>query len=460
MCLVTGGLLLVSKCPQFYKQREVTIFLTFCYLNLDFYLLRLLKLLILRLNQISVDSFRSVTKFISVVWKASFDALDFVLTFAVELTRSISNATNTYIIKPIWKFSNHGALVIWNSPYISFAASCFAISFAFFCHANNLNLWVKLVSIVEFCQSKVALHVLPRGFDMLLRIEWENWYHYTVSSCSNGIFASKSIVANGFPTENIWLITVNQSLFKLSELPSLGWTLYFVHLGGGASSRALGGELKVFIRGIMKAIYYPLIFSFVLTTVPFFRHFQCLTFSFGKFYTTYTVVSAVVMMLEMNRLRNAPDVSVWNASRHRRHPYRQPYFANVATNALIENNRNRHVDHRRTTTSSSPSSQVADTKPFGYLKTMTPPSTVFESTECPICMDDLLSGKDCTEKVLSGDRQHYHSDLTLPCGHIYHADCILDWLMEQPHCPSCRQVVPAHEVGVLSTTNFIQDAFL
>ena len=30
------------------------------------------------------------------------------------------------------------------------------------------------------------------------------------------------------------------------------------------------------------------------------------------------------------------------------------------------------------------------------------------------------------------------SNINLPCGHIYHANCILNWFDKNMHCPLCR----------------------
>lgn len=50
--------------------------------------------------------------------------------------------------------------------------------------------------------------------------------------------------------------------------------------------------------------------------------------------------------------------------------------------------------------------------------------------KCPICIDDF-------KKELRGT--------PLPCGHIYHDDCIKSWLKVDHVCPVCRAKLPSAE---------------
>ena len=43
---------------------------------------------------------------------------------------------------------------------------------------------------------------------------------------------------------------------------------------------------------------------------------------------------------------------------------------------------------------------------------------------CCICMEDLAEGQFA---------------LALRCGHVYHSDCIHQWLSRRAHCPVCRE---------------------
>jgi hypothetical protein len=59
-------------------------------------------------------------------------------------------------------------------------------------------------------------------------------------------------------------------------------------------------------------------------------------------------------------------------------------------------------------------------------------------TRCSVCADVLDSG---TEVIL----------VTLPCMHIFHQQCIVQWLeSDNWECPLCRQVVPRDVSIILS----------
>jgi len=59
-----------------------------------------------------------------------------------------------------------------------------------------------------------------------------------------------------------------------------------------------------------------------------------------------------------------------------------------------------------------------------------------ESAECSICLDELVAGQPA---------------LRIPCGHLYHEDCVKDWLRKSNECPVCRFELPTddaeHERG-------------
>lgn len=50
-----------------------------------------------------------------------------------------------------------------------------------------------------------------------------------------------------------------------------------------------------------------------------------------------------------------------------------------------------------------------------------------ESNECSICLDELVIGQPA---------------LRIPCGHLYHEDCVKDWLRKSNECPVCRYELP------------------
>lgn len=53
-----------------------------------------------------------------------------------------------------------------------------------------------------------------------------------------------------------------------------------------------------------------------------------------------------------------------------------------------------------------------------------------ESSECSICLDELEVGEPA---------------IRLPCGHLFHEGCILDWLKKSNECPVCRFELPTDD---------------
>jgi len=53
-----------------------------------------------------------------------------------------------------------------------------------------------------------------------------------------------------------------------------------------------------------------------------------------------------------------------------------------------------------------------------------------ESAECSICLDELVAGQPA---------------LRIPCGHLYHEDCVKDWLKKSNECPVCRFELPTDD---------------
>lgn len=53
-----------------------------------------------------------------------------------------------------------------------------------------------------------------------------------------------------------------------------------------------------------------------------------------------------------------------------------------------------------------------------------------ESPECVICLDDLVLGEPATR---------------IPCGHLFHENCIKDWLKKSNECPVCRYELPTDD---------------
>merc|ERR1740121_1532011 len=53
-----------------------------------------------------------------------------------------------------------------------------------------------------------------------------------------------------------------------------------------------------------------------------------------------------------------------------------------------------------------------------------------EGSECSICLGDLVAGEPA---------------LRLPCGHLFHEDCVTDWLKKSNECPVCRFELPTDD---------------
>lgn len=53
-----------------------------------------------------------------------------------------------------------------------------------------------------------------------------------------------------------------------------------------------------------------------------------------------------------------------------------------------------------------------------------------EGSECSICLADLVAGEPA---------------LRIPCGHLFHEDCVKDWLKKSNECPVCRFELPTDD---------------
>lgn len=62
------------------------------------------------------------------------------------------------------------------------------------------------------------------------------------------------------------------------------------------------------------------------------------------------------------------------------------------------------------------------------LPTFIPAPAPAPVVECTICFENLLGGGD---------------NFSLPCAHVFHRQCIVQWVQTTPVCPVCRMDVPA-----------------
>ena len=57
-------------------------------------------------------------------------------------------------------------------------------------------------------------------------------------------------------------------------------------------------------------------------------------------------------------------------------------------------------------------------------------SSVKEAPTCTICVEQIKLG---------------NKGMFMPCGHIYHPDCLVPWLENSNSCPVCRYELPKEE---------------
>ena len=51
-----------------------------------------------------------------------------------------------------------------------------------------------------------------------------------------------------------------------------------------------------------------------------------------------------------------------------------------------------------------------------------PKNNKFNETKCIICYSDFID----------------NNEISLPCGHVFHSDCILTWIEQKMNCPICK----------------------
>ncbi|CAK7354910.1 unnamed protein product [Dovyalis caffra] len=71
-----------------------------------------------------------------------------------------------------------------------------------------------------------------------------------------------------------------------------------------------------------------------------------------------------------------------------------------------------------------------------------------------VVFDGSASARDCTvcmEEIKAGSEE-----IRMPCSHVYHSDCIVQWLQTSRLCPLCRYRMPCENL-VLSPVSLVRD---
>jgi len=52
----------------------------------------------------------------------------------------------------------------------------------------------------------------------------------------------------------------------------------------------------------------------------------------------------------------------------------------------------------------------------------------------------------CTEFLRTSEERNNATNRALPCGHVYHEECIKEWIKINPTCPQCKRCVYSGKV--------------
>jgi len=105
-----------------------------------------------------------------------------------------------------------------------------------------------------------------------------------------------------------------------------------------------------------------------------------------------------------------------------------PMFVEQLFNAMPGSQPTPQQEASRTT--GSPPTSAAALRTLPKVKVTSHDIEANESNECSICLDDLVIGQPA---------------LRIPCGHLFHEDCVKDWLRKSNECPVCRYELPTDD---------------
>lgn len=74
--------------------------------------------------------------------------------------------------------------------------------------------------------------------------------------------------------------------------------------------------------------------------------------------------------------------------------------------------------------------QTASTKAIEGLEKLVIDEKIGDLKQCAVCLEEFLAGDEARR---------------LPCSHLYHTDCIMEWLKDSNTCPMCGHGLPADD---------------